>query len=246
MEFIDGQRLADAAQSLIIEERVSAVIEVLDAVAYVHSHAVLHRDIKPTNIVLAASNRRPVLVDFGAAYLWDELTKETLTRYSPGTPGYIPLEVLSDPKHRDPRHDIYSMGATLYQVITGRTPRLDSYEPVASQDPALGGLDGILRRALAREEDRFANAATFATQLREWLPHWVQASKLGPSPMLETVRSELRKQRELDRKLTYERTAYRNAVLDVLRREHAVLCPCAEAAFREIHALVTSESVGDY
>jgi Serine/threonine protein kinase len=93
----------------------------LDALAYCHSQGVIHRDIKPQNIIIRPDGR-PVLVDFGLVKLWDPRDPRTKTAMrGMGTPEYAPPEQWGA-GHTDPRSDLYSLGATLYYALTGQAP----------------------------------------------------------------------------------------------------------------------------
>ncbi|OQY99431.1 MAG: hypothetical protein B6D41_01495 [Chloroflexi bacterium UTCFX4] len=125
MEFIAGQNLYDAvtASGAINEGAVRAwADQALDALEYIHAQNIIHRDIKPANIILK-SDGKVVLVDFGLVKLVDANNPNTATAMrGMGTPEYAPLEQFSPGMHTDARSDIYSFGATLYHLLTGRAP----------------------------------------------------------------------------------------------------------------------------
>jgi serine/threonine-protein kinase len=124
-EFVDGISL----DALIRKERFLSndaamliLYEVAKALKYAHDKGVIHRDIKPGNILI--SNQGEVkLVDFGIATSMEE-TDDGLTREGMvlGTPCYIPPEQIEDAKNVDKRADIYSLGVVLYEMLTGKTP----------------------------------------------------------------------------------------------------------------------------
>lgn len=109
--------------------------ELLDALAYLHNRKILHRDIKPHNILLQR-DKTPILIDFGAARSF--VSEQSCTRV--GTPGYSPLEQSATKGRIGPWTDIYALAATCYRIITGNTPpdslnrvqRNDPYVPLAS------------------------------------------------------------------------------------------------------------------
>jgi eukaryotic-like serine/threonine-protein kinase len=130
MDFVQGQSLQDVLKASgrtgLPEEQVMGWAgQLLDTLEYIHAHSVIHRDIKPANIRLTVDGR-VVLVDFGLVKLWDPRNPETVMALrGAGTPQYAPPEQLDNAfGHTDARSDIYSLGATLYALLTGRVPPL--------------------------------------------------------------------------------------------------------------------------
>ncbi|MEO8196024.1 MAG: serine/threonine-protein kinase [Thermoanaerobaculia bacterium] len=124
LEFVDGESLAAAARRLEIEDRVRLFVRVLDALAYAHERQVVHRDLKPGNI-LVAQDGTPKLVDFGISKLLDvdssEVQPATRTELRAFTPQYAsPEQFRGEPAH--PASDIYSAGAVLYELVAGVRP----------------------------------------------------------------------------------------------------------------------------
>jgi eukaryotic-like serine/threonine-protein kinase len=126
MAFVEGENLAQhiGQAGRLSEAQVLAWAgQLLDALAYCHREGVLHRDIKPQNVIVRPDGD-VVLVDFGLVKLWDPADPRTRTVIrSMGTPQYAPPEQY-DPQmgHTDPRSDLYSLGATLYHALTGQVP----------------------------------------------------------------------------------------------------------------------------
>jgi hypothetical protein len=124
-EFVDGISLDELIRKerfLSNDAAMLILYEVAKALKYAHDKGVIHRDIKPGNILI--SNQGEVkLVDFGIATSLEE-TDEGLTRDGMvlGTPCYIPPEQIADAKNVDRRADIYSLGVVLYEMLTGKTP----------------------------------------------------------------------------------------------------------------------------
>lgn len=173
MQYIEGPSLAQImASRKDLDELAMArlAIPLLDALEYSHRHGVVHRDIKPGNILLSESGR-PFLTDFGIAKTTDNLVK-TRTGTMLGTPAYVaPEQAMAQPV--DHRADIYSLGVTLYELIAHRLPftaenslqtvvmRLqENPEPILDHCPAMRPTFAtIIMRALIREkEGRWASA----------------------------------------------------------------------------------------
>jgi serine/threonine protein kinase len=126
MDFVEGENLAEriAQKGAQSEERVLEWAgQLLEALGYCHKRGVIHRDIKPQNIIITPEGQA-VLVDFGLVKLWDPSAPETRTvMRGAGTPEYAPPEQYDmGVGHTDQRSDIYSVGATLYHALTGQVP----------------------------------------------------------------------------------------------------------------------------
>src|SRR5881296_2880263 len=126
MPLIEGESLrAKLAREgeLPIPESVRLLLDVVDALSYAHAHGVVHRDIKPDNVLL--SNHHAVVTDFGVAKALSQSTgRSSLTSagVALGTPAYMaPEQAAADP-HADHRCDIYAVGALAYEMLTGRPP----------------------------------------------------------------------------------------------------------------------------
>ena len=126
MEYIDGQSLSDVVKKrgkLPEAEAVGYILQVAEALKYVHSLNRLHLDIKPGNIMLNKEGKA-VLIDFGASKHYDDETGEnTSTLLGINTKGYAPVEQMNQSfKSFSLATDIYALGATLYKLLTGITP----------------------------------------------------------------------------------------------------------------------------
>ncbi|RUP06592.1 MAG: serine/threonine protein kinase [Mycobacterium sp.] len=160
-----------------VVEIVSAVAEALD---YAHSRGLLHRDVKPANILLGdtAPRRRILLADFGIARELGEISGLTATNMMMGTTAYCPPEQLQG-SDLDGRSDQYALGCTAYQLLTGMAPfqnsnpavvisqHLSAPPPLLSERrPELAHLDPIVTRVLAKDRSaRFASCSDFAAAL---------------------------------------------------------------------------------
>lgn len=180
MDFIQGedakQRLDHEGRPLPEADVVRWAREILEALNYLHTlpQPVVHRDIKPSNIKITPAGRA-VLVDFGLAKIHDA-ARSTTVGAKALTPGFAPPEQYGLGTGRtDPRTDLYSLGATLYTLLTGQTPA-DGLEramgtkqliPVRDLNPSVSPeVSQAIETSLGiRPEDRFASAAEFSAAL---------------------------------------------------------------------------------
>ena len=178
--------LLEAAQTLRDDPRrvVRLIAKVSRAMQYAHGEGVLHRDLKPGNILLD-EHREPLVSDFGVAESLESPTDFTRTLTSFGTPGFIaPEQAHGAAKDLTPAADIYSIGAVLFYLLTGRAPFIgenalavikeaaDKPAPkLRTLAPALDrDLEIICAKCLEREpEARYFSAADLAEDLERWL-----------------------------------------------------------------------------
>src|SRR5204862_2246414 len=186
MKYAAGGSLQKAGPALQGEPRECArlMAKVARAVQYAHEHGVLHRDLKPGNILLDGHGE-PFVTDFGLAKWLDTTTDLTPTLAIFGTPGYIAPEQAKGPAAKlTPVADVYSLGAILFDLFTGRppflgehalaviqqaterpAPKLRSIAPTLDRD-----LETICARCLEREpQARYRSAGALAVDLERWL-----------------------------------------------------------------------------
>lgn len=122
MELLDGISIDEVVESgpLPAEQAVRLAAQALDALAHAHDHGVIHRDVKPSNLFLAGDEIK--LVDFGIAKVMEDESDLTRSGIAMGTPRYMSPEQLVDAKRATGTADVYSMGATLFEMLTGQSP----------------------------------------------------------------------------------------------------------------------------
>lgn len=182
MEYLDGEDLARrmTAQGRLPWREAAALAEQLCAgLAAAHALDVVHRDIKPGNLLLTAGGQLKI-ADFGLAKLTrDETSSWTLTKVntSMGTPYYMAPEQRRGSTAVDARSDIYSAGVVLYEMLTGELP-MGSYAPASSVCGAPAALDAVMAKAMAvQPEARWQTAEEMGAALRAALQpvprrHW--------------------------------------------------------------------------
>ena len=123
MEYVEGRSLAEEleASGPLPEERVIAILRGLgEGLAEVHAAGLLHRDIKPGNVMLRERDGSPVLIDFGAAR--QQMGQQSRSITTVLTPGYAPIEQYASKGRQGPWTDVYALGAVAYAALSGRAP----------------------------------------------------------------------------------------------------------------------------
>ena len=209
---VDGVSITRFAtdRDLDLRQRVALFLQACDAVAHAHERGVIHRDIKPGNILVDRAGQ-PKLIDFGIAQSLVADPEAGAAAMPPGdcvgTPQYMsPEQFLDDPAEVDTRSDVYSLGMVLHELLSGRLP----YDVTgvaglaAARVAAGGGIDlpkGIDRRLAAvvakclapSRPHRYASAADVATELRRFLAD--EAVAAAPEGVLETLLRSVRRSR---------------------------------------------------
>ena len=186
MNFVTGESLADVIKRegpLPESQVLTWAGQLLDALAYCHARGIVHRDIKPQNVIIRPTGQA-VLVDFGLVKLWDPNDPHTKTTMrGMGTPEYAPPEQYDvDMGHTDARSDIYALGATLYHALVGQAPitatmriadpeqfqpMVDSLEHISESTKS-----AVLKALALARSQRWQSAAEMAAALGVKISSW--------------------------------------------------------------------------
>jgi serine/threonine protein kinase len=183
MAYVDGESLGARLKregAWPVDQTVRVLRDVADALASAHAHGVVHRDIKPDNILIERATGRPMVTDFGIARAAAGEARLTVTGVAVGTPAYMSPEQALGERELDGRSDLYSLAVVGYHMLTGETPFKASNtpamlvkhvserpRPVREKRPEVPAYLAVaIDRALAkRPEDRWADAAEFRDAL---------------------------------------------------------------------------------
>ena len=197
MDWVQGQDMSDYLKAygrpLPPNDIKRLFLPVLSAVGHAHDHHIIHRDLKPANILLEGSPGKevPKVMDFGIAKSLNDDNSKTKTGLVMGTPYYLAPEQARGAKNIDHRADIYSLGVTLYQMLTAQLPfdgdsaiaiiTAHCMEPIPALGNVLPGidpqLDMLIQKALAKDPNRrFSSCQEFADELSRVLPDQIDAN----------------------------------------------------------------------
>jgi predicted esterase/predicted Ser/Thr protein kinase len=178
MEYVDGMNLRQLLHSrkLVPEEALAIVPPICEALQYAHEQGVVHRDVKPENVLLDKQGRVKI-ADFGIAKILGQTANQTAitgAKEIVGTPYYMAPEQVEKPTKVDHRADIYSLGVVFYEMLTGELP-LGKFAPPSRKAQIDSRLDRVVLHALEKEpERRYQHASQVKTDL-ETIAH-------GPPP----------------------------------------------------------------
>ncbi|MCY1046836.1 protein kinase [Corallococcus sp. bb12-1] len=211
MQYIDGQPLSALGRSLTVEQKALVMREAALGVHEAHRVGLIHRDIKPSNIMVERAEDgtpRPYVMDFGLAREWNEAV--TATGAVLGTPHYMaPEQARGEVSGLDRRADVYSLGASLYFLLTGQVPisgdnGLEVLSHIPSEEPRAprllvpglpADLEAITLKCLEKDRaSRYDSARALAEDLERFLSGEPVRARLG---FTYSLRKRLRKHRLL-------------------------------------------------
>lgn len=195
-DYIEGDNLGDwiiQEQWITPEQALELLLQVLPTLVYIHSHNVIHHDVKPSNLIRRQSDHSIVLIDFGAARLESEAfsradTDDHEAAFVIGTPGYMPDEQKMGKSRFD--SDLYALGMSVIHLMTGVHPRQLESDPISGEldwqaylidddlDPKFAAILNSMVRRHAR--DRYQKATDVLTALKE-----LETPKQFQKPILE-------------------------------------------------------------
>ncbi|MBN1940136.1 MAG: protein kinase [Candidatus Aminicenantes bacterium] len=201
MQYIPGRSLRkklEEGERFAPDEAVRLILPLLGALGYAHRQGIVHRDVKPDNILIDVEGR-PVLVDFGIATI--ESANITKTRMTSATPAYMSPELILEGEV-DHRTDLFSLGIILFELIAGRRPfsgenipsllnrivneEPGRFDPKSSRPPE--GLEAVIRKALAKTpSQRFDSAEDMAAALEATLREEEETIVVRTKPELRTA-----------------------------------------------------------
>lgn len=199
LEFIDGKSISEFCESHKLDAKsiVNLLIKVCDSIHFAHTQGIIHRDIKPDNILIENSDGdySPVILDFGIAHLEDsvELTNQGNLI---GTPGYMSPEQIKGLEVIDPRSDVFSLGVVMYQLLSKSKPfkgqsSLEIHQSTINKTPKKlnkiipsfpKDLQIIIETCLNKKRnDRYQSALNLRQDLENWLNGYAINAKKEPA-----------------------------------------------------------------
>ncbi|MEE2685554.1 MAG: serine/threonine-protein kinase [Planctomycetota bacterium] len=186
MDYIEGESLSEAVSDgpMLPETAASLMLTMTETIEFAHQAGILHRDLKPSNVLLDKQDK-PLLTDFGLAKQVNDRSQLTMSGTVVGTPSYMPPEqAAARAEEVDVRSDVYSLGAILYELITGVAPfkaatTYDTLQQVLKSEPVNPrvlnsavpvDLETICLKCLQKErERRYATAQDLADELQRFI-----------------------------------------------------------------------------
>ena len=216
---------------------------------HAHSKGIVHRDVKPDNIVISSNDENATLVDFGIALTADDLNALTKEGYVIGTKGYMSPEQANG-EELDGRTDLYSLGITLYETLSGHLPHPGGYQSLAEKNEAIPpAIDDLIRDCLVQDrQSRIQSALDFIKRLRSAFRTDVPLSTLLTEGRLHELVAALRQisAEEFSAKPRGQRLLVANRLKDLIRTDKPELRSATADVIELLTRLARFEPEADY
>ena len=225
-EFIEGSTLRQTFEDALptIDQARRWFSQVGNALQHAHDLGIVHRDVKPDNIIISSDGAAATLVDFGIALSQADAATLTSTGYVIGTREYMSPEQ-SAGEELDGRSDIYSLALTLYETLSGHLPTVGGYQLLSEANEAIPpAVDTLIQKCLvADRNNRLATAAEFVAELRETTRIDVPLSSLLIDARLHEIHAALQRLNPQDfhSKPKGQRLLILNRLKDLVRSERS-------------------------
>lgn len=243
MEYIEGESLNDMVNSkgaLPETEAIDYIKQVASALDFIHQRSINHLDVKPANIMVRRSDNKAILIDFGLSKQYDIQGSQTSTTPVGISHGYAPMEQYKQGgvSTFSPQTDIYSLGATLYKLVTGNTPPqamdiLDEGLPDMSDSISKNVQDAIIKAMEALRKKRPQSIQEFLTLLNVDSLEPKQGSKKEETIYQEVVTKQVIENKEVEKVI--------KDIVDTSDLEETVLVNPLDERCKEVNALLSNE-----
>jgi serine/threonine-protein kinase len=175
MELIEGYNLVGLHEkygNLSFSCSTSVILHILDGLKYAHEKGIIHRDLKPENVVYSTKEKVLKIIDFGVSAFLDTENYSKLTKTGEHVAGGVYIDPLlqENPKLRDQRSDIYSVGAIWYYLLSGRAPSgsdMKAYLKKSNENLGECEIDMVMKCLATNIEDRYTSCAELTYEIQK-------------------------------------------------------------------------------
>ncbi len=252
-EFVEGRSLRELIKGGAVPSLDRArrwFTQIAAALEHAHSLQVVHRDVKPDNIIVTNDEVNALLVDFGIALTADDVKKLTKDGYAIGTPAYMSPEQTAGDHKLDGRSDIYSLGITLYETLSGHLPHPGGYQPLSDSNEGIPpAIDQLIKECLVQDRNtRLQSAGDFIKRLRSAFRTDVPLSTLLTDARLHEIVAALRQMSAEDfaAKPKGQKLLVVTRLKDLIRIDKPELRPAAAQVIELLTRLARFEPRNEY